>query len=144
MDPLYAEVMKRRLPAIADKLAGLRTELYASVARAVIDAFCSGLYAGTHAPKNTPLFVKLSINVQSPVTVNESEKITAGEIFDESFTFGYEMTTYAHHKNLPPEGQLIDLAETAEFLSERLGCTDYCSQAIARFLGQPDKARTES
>lgn len=131
----YHEVLECELSPMLEKFILLSPDLYSDVSRSCLSMFCKGMHEG-YRQKRTGLVMEV-VKTGRGTTPEEHENMAyvLSEFFRLGHGIGYEVS---QERNAHPP--MLDMADAAEFLSERLGCKAYCWETIeSAFLLSKDQ-----
>lgn len=129
MQPVYREIIDRELPTILGKFAPLRDEFRKPVSHVCINVLCKSMYGFAFTPDNSHGFLYLDerLDIEMRPTAEDCKAVSA--IFID-FTGLARKIVEMQRKEKKPHLDMRDLTDAAEYVAERMGCSDYCNNAL--------------
>lgn len=134
MTNIYVNQLENELPGILNKFSGIGTDLYTPVSRACLAVLCKGVQKYVYQwPRQAVILDFIKEPIRSARAPTELEWNIIRELLDyfgnSGYTFSKRSAEANNHINMR------DLTEAAEYVAERMGCTDYCKQALVYLAG---------
>lgn len=120
----YNEIVYRELPLLLDRFTSIGPEFYNVLSHQCFQLFCQGVYAGLHGIDKQPIGINLI----------SSSKRTPVYMLGDFAHFGYTLGKKARDSEGQQYAGMPDLMSAVEYVSERLGCSQYCSKAIDNLM----------
>ena len=127
-------MIDRELPEILDQFVHLPREVYTEVSHLCLRMFSNGVYARANAPPNT-IVVGITDGIQAEVPLTEDQNRVLKKLGSKFFMLGHNI------KEVDEARLLLHMSESLEYVGERLGCKDYCSQAMHCLLKPKSDSR---
>ncbi|MEK6888206.1 MAG: hypothetical protein AABX14_04655 [Candidatus Aenigmatarchaeota archaeon] len=123
---MYKAIIEQELPDILDKFRGIRADLYLKVAHYCLDVFCSGIRSGAlNRPRG--IFMR-------PLDIPDYEQPQVETLFRDFLVLGFTIGYGTRRIDGTSIGGFPEAMDAVDFLSERLGCRDYCGEAVSKIL----------
>jgi len=139
MENVYVKTLETVFPALSNDLDSVSAVYRAQTGRMALDHICQGIFAGMYTPESADgvvICTNIDFRDVPPPDTNEIEKVNY--VLERFTLLGYVMGLAARSDCPGFEKSLPFIAEAVEFASQKLGCAEYCSEAL-KYLSQPKK-----
>ena len=130
----YQNMIDRELPEMLDQFGYLPQGVYAEVSHFCLRMFSKGVYARANAPPNTFAII-INDGIRSETALTEDQNRVVNRLVARFFMLGHNI------KELDEARLLLHASESLEYVGEKLGCKDYCSQAMCCLLKTTSTSR---
>jgi hypothetical protein len=139
MENVYVKTLETVFPALSNDLNSVNVVYRAQTGRMALDRICQGIFVGMHTPESVDgVVICANIDFRDVPTpdINEIEKVKY--VLEQFALLGYVIGQAARSDCPGFERSLPFIAEAVEFASQKLGCVEYCSEAL-KYLSQPKR-----